>query len=73
MVDISTFNILLTSLVVLIPLFGLLAKDGTKLYRDIRDALKDGKLSNAEIDVIVADTGVVLRSIVRIVEKLFVK
>lgn len=73
MVDISTLNILIALLVVLVPLFGLLAKDGTKLYRDIRDALKDRRLSDAEIDLIVADTGLVLRSIVRIIEKLFVR
>ncbi len=73
MIDISTFNILLTLLFVLMPLFVFLAKDGAKLYRDIRDALKDGELSSAEIDLIIADTGVVLRSIVRLIEAVLLK
>lgn len=73
MVDILTYNVLLTLLVFLMPLFMLLAKDGAKLYRDIRDALKDGELSSAEIDLIIADTGVVLRSIVRLIEAVLLK
>lgn len=71
----STTIIYILSLVVavILPLGGVLAKDGAKLYRDVREALKDGRLSDDEIDLILADTGVVLRSIVRLMEKIFVK
>lgn len=69
MIDISTFNILLTLLVVLMPLFGLLAKDGSKLYRSIAKALEDGTITNDEMKIIIDNTGVVLRSIVILIDK----
>jgi len=65
--NLTTTLIFVTAFI--IPLFSILTKDGVKLYKSIRDGLEDGKLTNEEIDLIVKNTGVVLRSIVRLVEK----
>ncbi len=73
MIDISTLNILITLLVVITPLFGLLAKDGAILFRNVKKAMEDGKLTDDEIDLILKDAGVILRSIVRLVEKFITK
>lgn len=70
--DESTIIYTLTFIImVVIPLISILAKDGTKLFRGVKKALADGKLTDEEIDLILADTGVVLRSLVRLIEKIF--
>ena len=73
MIDLSTINILIALLIILVPLFGALAKDGAKLVRDIKEALADRELTNDEIDLILKDAGFVLRSLVRIIEKIFTR
>jgi len=40
------------------------------LFSDVKIALTDGKLTPEEIDIILKDVGVVLRTLVRLVEKI---
>lgn len=51
------------------PFIAALAKDASKLFSDVKIGLEDGKLSPDEIDIILKDVGVILRSIVRLIEK----
>ncbi len=71
MTELTAIYILSFIIVVLLPLIGVLAKDGARLFKSIKTALADGKLTDVEIDIILKDTGIVLRTVVRIIEKIF--
>lgn len=71
--ELTIIYVLAFIIAVLIPLFGVLAKDGAKLFRDIKEALNDGKLSDTEIDLILADTGILLSSIVKLIEAILIR
>jgi len=71
--ELTIIYILIFVVTVLIPLFGVLAKDGAYLYREIKKALEDDKLTNDEIDRILNGVGRLLTSIVRMLEAILMK
>jgi len=71
--ELTIIYLLTFVIVILLPLITVLIKDGANLYRSVRTALEDDKLTNEEIDEILAKTGVMLRSIVRLIEAMYLK
>lgn len=58
---------------ILLPLFAIIIKDGVSLFRAISKALEDKKITEEEIDNIIKETGDFLKSLVKILETIFVK
>jgi hypothetical protein len=71
--ELQIIYILTFIVAVIIPLFGVLAKDGAYLYREVKKAMEDGKLTEDEIDRILLGVGRLLRSIVRLIEAIVLK